>query len=124
MRPRYAVPGLFWDSMPCAPLPVKEHLLGLPPSIETPRNLFDIECYRRTLRLSVLLAASSLDAVDDVVLTLAECDEIVIVDDCRPRASGLVSQRFHDERISQVIGYVSLLLPSTNVRLTEAGDVA
>ena len=120
MKSTYEIPGLFWDDVPISPLaPEKLSTDDLPQSAGVPRNLFDTVSFKRTVLLSDLFKAPSKSWVDNSIASLAECDEIVIAIDYRPRASGSIPRRFYEKRLAQVVSYVHEALPNVKISVAD-----
>ena len=93
-------------------------------SLETPRNLFDVGSYRRGVSLIRLLSFANLEEVDAYLLWGYECDEIVLLVDFCPKASGEVPNAFFEKRLCQVVSHIKAILPRARILLMDGAESA
>lgn len=123
MHASYKLIGAHWDGLP----QTEELPLSIPFEsgmllFGAPRTLFDIVCCRRAASLSHLFSCASLDEVDAYILLGEDCDEVVLLVDVRPRASGTVPNEFFKKRLRQVLYRVKTVLPEAEIMLMNGVD--
>lgn len=119
MKSTYDLIGVFWDrrvsttDMKVAPYN------PLTPEIGTPYCLFDTAGKERNVRLSALFKVQNNADWDYLRSSIADCNRIMVVDDCRPKFQGEVVQQFHERRLGQVMHLLQNEVPQAQLFITK-----
>ena len=120
MKPSYELLGVFWDRKIPAEIPVEiVESDEIAPLFERPRNLFDLNSYRRSIPISALLSISSQRQLESCLLNAEYCDSIQIVLDYEPNA-GAVAAELYERRVLQIAGEISRLIPESHIRIVKS----
>ena len=120
MKSTYKLIGAFWDGLPTSGDTETAEIYDSDILVDTePENLFDQECFRRSVPLSELFGASQEAEIGAIVARISRCDEVFLVIDCQPRTSGLVPNQLHRKRTLQMLGYLRACLPRARVQLMQ-----
>ena len=79
------------------------------------RELFDVGCYVRKIKISELLKANLESDAKVIIRQIRHCDKIVGVIDYCPRIKNIILQRFVRKRILQVLNYLQKELPNAKI---------
>lgn len=124
MKSTYDLIGIFWDGKPADFTAKTVPYNPLMPELGTPYCLFDIEGKQRSIQLSALFAVQNSTDWEQIKTTAADCCQITVVDDCRPRFHGEAVQQFHEHRLQQTLHLLQHSVPRAQVCITELPDMA
>lgn len=106
MKQTYKLLGIEWDH---APLPAECPVFIPNQEIQDwrkDRNLFDLEEYQRSITISEIMAANSLDALVPFLKSVKGCDQVIIMLDYEPKTHAPDVVSFFALRVLQMYEYV------------------
>jgi len=123
MKSTYKLLGLLWDHQPVSTVwPDISGVIEVQDYSEE-YNLFDLERYRREVKLSTVLSLEKTEEVDDIVCRLQECDEVYLNVDYMPECDSKIVNAFFGKRLMQIYGYIRKRLPACVKFIIETGEV-
>ncbi|MBQ9954936.1 MAG: hypothetical protein IJO87_05845 [Eggerthellaceae bacterium] len=114
MKSTYKLIGAFWDrreTSEIATLPITPYDPCYP-DVSTEKCLFDLLEYKRSIKLTMLLALEREEDLAEIALRLKDCNKVAICLDYIPLSHGTVHVSFYRLRVAQAIKALMKALPA------------